>query len=103
MGTFPDAAITRYLARSASALYAFHGVILAAISLDVRRHAPLIRCLGWCNIVFGVTVLGIDLTAAMPWCWTAAEGPLVVLFGVVMLVLERRLRPWGGDGKEHVP
>ena len=42
-GEFPAAPIALYLARSVSALTAFYGGLLVALSFDVRRYLPLIH------------------------------------------------------------
>src|SRR5258708_21026258 len=60
LGAFPAAPIAEYLARSVSSLSAFYGGLLVALSLDVRRYAPLIRyqagaimTLSACGVVVG--------------------------------------------------
>ena len=42
-GEFPAAPIAEYLARSVSALSAFYGGLLVAMSFDVVRYSPLVR------------------------------------------------------------
>jgi hypothetical protein len=39
----------------------------------------------------GVLLLGIDLHAPMPLWWTLAEGPWVIVIGLVLVGLARRL------------
>jgi len=89
LGELPRDPIVDYLARSASAIYGFHGVLLLAISLDPARYVRLIRTLGVMNVMFGVVLVGIDLHAGMPMYWTLAEGPPVSAFGVALLYLTR--------------
>lgn len=93
LGAFPDTALTSYLARSLSAMYAFHGALLFILSTDVRRYRKAIVFLGWTTAALGAALLGIDLQAPMPLWWTLAEGPWVIVIGVVLATLARRLGP----------
>jgi hypothetical protein len=89
LGEFPAVPLTSYLARSVSAMYAFHGVILLALSTDVRRYRRLVEILAWATAAMGVALLGIDLWAPMPLWWTLCEGPTVILIGLVLVALVR--------------
>jgi len=91
LGEFPVAPLTHYLTRSLSAMYAFHGVILLALSTDVRRHKSVIVVVAWATAVMGVILTGVDLWAPMPIWWTLAEGPWIVLIGLVLMSLARRV------------
>jgi peptidoglycan/LPS O-acetylase OafA/YrhL len=84
---FPDQSISWYFARSLSLMYFAHGVIVFALSTDVRRYWPLIRILGLLNVVLGLILCGIDFASGMPWWWTAFEGPSVILGGCLLSVL----------------
>jgi hypothetical protein len=64
---------------------------LLLVSWDVRRHARVVAYVAIASIVFGLLLLGIDLHAGMPLRWTLGEGPPVVLIGVVILYLVRRV------------
>ena len=90
MGEFPAAPLTDYLARSVSALYGFHGVLLFIIAGDPVRYERIVLYLGVTNIVFGLMLLAIDWHARMPLLWTAFEGPPVVGLGVLVLYLRSR-------------
>jgi hypothetical protein len=90
LGELPDRPMVQYLARSASALYAFLGFVLIFVSRDVRRYLPLVRFLGWAKVIFGVVMLGLDLTVDMPMLWTLVEAPVIVGFGIALLWLARR-------------
>ena len=81
--------ITGYLTRSLSLFYAYHGGLLLFISFDVRRYLPLVQCLAGISLVFGVALLAIDAAVGMPIFWTAAEGPLIAVLGVVLFALAR--------------
>ena len=90
MGELPRTPIVGYLTRSCSALYAFHGVILGFVSFDILRFLPVIRCLLWLAVAFGVVMLGIDVAVGMPTYWIICEGPFVVVFSATLLWLAHR-------------
>ena len=87
LGEMPEDKIVHYLARSCSMLYFVHGLVLGFVSLNMRKYwdvVPLLACL---HLVMGVTILGIDLNAGMPWYWTMAEGPGIMIFACALLGL----------------
>lgn len=90
LGDYPAAPLTSYLTRSLSALYAFHGGLLLALSSDVRRFRPLLRFFAWATLVMGLVQIAIDYHAAMPTWWLLTEGPWVVLVGCLLLALTGR-------------
>ena len=92
LGEFPRSAVVDYLARSIAALYGFHGVLMFIAARDLVRFAPIVRFIGVMNITLGVMLIAIDLYAGMPWWWTLGEGPPIVAFGVVVLLLNRMER-----------
>ncbi len=87
LGELPHLPITAYLTRSLSLLYAIHGGLLIYVAIDVRRHLPVVKCLGWLAVVFGALMLAIDLAAGMPWPWVLAEGPFIAIIGCVVVRL----------------
>ncbi len=89
MGAFPESALVDYLTRSIAALYGFHGALLLLVSCNVRRYRPIVVFLAAMYLIFGVTLLFVDLHAGMPWYWTYGEWPPLILLGVVWLVLLR--------------
>jgi len=93
LGEFPASPLVDYLTRSISGMYAMHGAVLIGVAQDVRRFAPLVLLLAWANVAFGATMLGIDLHAGMPVYWTLAEGPSILIMGVLYLWLARGLQP----------
>lgn len=95
LGQLPDAPITRYLARSVSSFYAVVGSLALCLSLDVRRYRPVIRLWSWVLLIFGITILVIDLTAPMPLSWILLEGPPSILAGVLAVVTQRGIREPG--------
>ena len=93
LGDFPDAPIAGYLARSASALYALHGLMIIFMSFDVHRYWPLIRFMAGIAVVHAVVMCGIDLAVGMPAWWTAFEGPAFAATGLIVLVAQYWSRP----------
>lgn len=91
LGEFPASPLVDYLSRSIAVLYGTRGVVYLMLARDVRRFLPLIRCFGWMDVVAGLALLGIDLHAGMPALWTAVEGPSILAFGVVLLLLAARV------------
>ena len=93
MGILPDRPIVGYLARSTSAFYALFGGLFWVLSCDLLRYRLLLRYLGIATMALGVLLFGIDRVEGLPLFWRAAEGPLDVACGAVILWLN-----WGaGD------
>jgi hypothetical protein len=90
LGPLPDAAITRYLTRSLSLVYAMHGVVVLAVTRDWRRYRPFVPVLAWLHISFGCAMLVVDFAARLPWWWTASEGPSLTAYGIAVLLVYRR-------------
>jgi hypothetical protein len=89
LGEFPTAPIVQNLARSVSAFYAVFGAVCLVVAADLERYRPLVRFLGAVVALFGVVLIGIDLTAGMPMWWTVSEGGPTLVFGVLMSILAR--------------
>ena len=89
LGEFPRTPIVDYLARTISALYGFHGILVLLVSTDVVRYRPILVYLWNLNIAFGIMLVVIDLYAGLPWWWTAFEGPPIALLGVLLAFLAR--------------
>ncbi len=96
MGSLPDAAVVWYLARSASALYAFIGGLFWFISFDLRRYQPVVTYLGSAIIPLGLVLLVVDWVEGLPTFWKIWEGPFMTVVGLVVLILGRRIRPSSG-------
>ncbi len=90
LGPLPDAVITRYMARSLSLVYALHGAVTLAVTLNWDRYRPLAPVLAGLHVVFGLGMLAVDLDSGVPWWWAATEGPGIATYGAVLLVLYRR-------------
>ena len=91
LGGLPDEPIVGYLARSTSALYAMLGGLFWVISFDLRRYRRLTVYLGSVIATFGAALLVIDRVEGLPFLWWVWEGPFVMLLGITMLLLNRRL------------
>jgi hypothetical protein len=89
LGPFPRTSVFEYLTRSIAALYGFHGALLLLVSTDPVRYRAIVDYIGILNVTFGVMLIAVDLFAGMPWWWTAFEGPSIIPFGVLLLVLNR--------------
>lgn len=90
LGEFPRAPVVEYLARSISALYGFHGILLFVIAADPLRYRTIVRYLVFMNVVFGLMLIAIDLHAGLPPLWTLAEGPSLIVVGLLMGMLVPR-------------
>jgi hypothetical protein len=90
LGVFPDQEIAVYLARSTSLLYGVHGVVMFVIGRNLAKYIALAWMIGWLHIAIGLVMLLIDLSAGMPWWWTAFEGLPVALTGLVIVLLSAK-------------
>jgi len=98
LGPLPQGPIVEYLARSLSAFYVMFGMLCWLASTHVRRYATLIAFLGWGGVIFAVVVFWVDSSAGLPLHWRAAEGPIVMTFSAILLVLRRRAMRGHGPG-----
>jgi hypothetical protein len=92
MGEFPRRPVVDYLARSAAGLYGYHGILLFIVARDPQKYRTIVRYLAVMNITFGVMLMGIDLHAGLPAWWTLAEGPSLVILGILIHVLSRQTK-----------
>lgn len=92
LGPFPEGRIAEYLARTASGLYAVHGVLMLLVARDPRRYAAVITFVGVVGVVGGLGVLAIDLSLGMPWFWTLGEGPVVAVVYGGLLALQAKAK-----------
>ena len=90
MGEFPDRPVVEYLVRSVSMLYAGIGGLLLLAATDLVRYSRMIQYLAVFNIVLGGAVLGISIEARMPVMWIVGEGPLGVVYGMALLILQAK-------------
>ena len=89
LGEFPKEPIVGYLARTASMMYGFCGLLLLYLSADVIRYRHVIRFLACCGIYAGILIVGIDLIEGMPLWWTILEGPCCGLLAALVYWLAR--------------
>jgi hypothetical protein len=92
LGEFPRAPVVVYLARSAAALYGFHGALILLVSTDPVKYRAIVSFIAAMNTLFGFIVFGIDLHAGMPGYWTLGEGPPIAAFGLVLAYLNSKNR-----------
>lgn len=92
LGRFPDGVIVKYLARSVSALYAFHGGLLWLLAGDARRYAAVIAYVAVVGVAFSLFILALDARLGLPIWWMLGEGPCVLVISVVILALLARTR-----------
>jgi len=93
MGQLPDEPVVGYLARSTSAFYAIVGGLFWVVSFDLERHRRVLIYLGAATTCLGVVLFLVDWAEGLPRLWAIWEGPFVVAFGIVLLVLSRRIEP----------
>jgi hypothetical protein len=90
-GEFPAAPIAEYLARSVSALSAFYGGLLVALSFDIRRYTPLIRYQAVAMMVLSACGLVVGRWAALPLWFVGGDMVACWAYCVPMLVLAGRV------------
>ena len=88
LGEFPTAPIAGYLARSASALYGLHGMMVFYMSFRVARYWELIRFMAILALFHGLVILVIDLAEGMPNWWTIVEAPAFASTGASVLLAQ---------------
>ena len=92
LGNFPEGIIVDYLARSLSAFYAIMGILYLVLARDVRAHASVITFMAWASICFGTASIVINLQLDFPAWWTWGEGPFIIVYGGVVLWLQRKIK-----------
>ena len=90
LGEFPWQPIAIYLAKSTSLMYAVHGSVMLFVAVNFAAYRQLVPLLGIIHVALGGALLYIDLSAGMPWWWTAFEGPPVASLGVLFLWLYQK-------------
>jgi len=95
MGTLPTDPVVGYLARSLSLFYALMGGLLWTCSFDLHRHRVVLCYLGAAFVFFGLTMWAVDFAEGMPGYWKHTEGPMVIVFGSLILGLTTRMKSSG--------
>ncbi|MGF1581933.1 MAG: hypothetical protein ACFCD0_21620 [Gemmataceae bacterium] len=85
-----DTTIFSYLTRSLSMLYVAWGVVYLYIVTDVDHYLRFLLFLARLKIVLGFSLLILDVVAGMPLPWTLLEGPGIMIFSSVLVVLVRK-------------
>ena len=67
------------------------GMLYIVLARGVRVYAPVIAFVAWANILFGLVTIWIDVRVKFPLWWTLGEGPFIVLFGALILWLQRKV------------
>ena len=84
LGEFPEGPLVAYLTRSTSMMYGVHGLLMFLVGWKIQKYWDLVPVFGVLHVLIGAIVLGIDLSAPMPWYWTAAEGGPIMLAGLLI-------------------
>ena len=92
LGPLPKGAIVEYLMRSLSAFYAMYGGLLLVLSADPRKFSGAITYTALASIAFGLAMIWIDSRAGLPQSWALSEGPSSIVLGIVILILQARIR-----------
>jgi hypothetical protein len=92
MGTLPPEPIVGYLARSLSLFYALMGGLFLLCSFDLHRYRLVVCYLGAAFVFFGAVIWGVDFAEGMPGYWKTVEGPMVLIFGIVIFLLAIHLK-----------
>ncbi|MEL7499695.1 MAG: hypothetical protein AAFN77_18980 [Planctomycetota bacterium] len=92
LGELPESAITSYLARSTSLMYAVHGSVMFYVGWHLRQHLSMIPFFALLNVLIGLILIGIDLGSGMPMYWTVSEGPMVSVGGIVLFWLHSKAK-----------
>jgi hypothetical protein len=91
MGPLPANPVVGYLARSLSLFYALLGGLLWLLSFNPRRYRAVLLYLGGAFLLFGIVMWKVDFVEAMPGFWKYSEGPIVVVYGGLVLWLSSKL------------
>jgi hypothetical protein len=97
LGAFPTTPIAEYLARSVSALSAFYGGLLFALSFDVRRYRPLVCYQAAAIMVLSACGVLVGAWAGMPLWFVGGDAAACWAYGIPMLMLARRVEIRGRE------
>ena len=92
LGEMPESAITLYLARSTSIMYAVHGFVMFYTGLKIESLWPMVWLIGVIHVAIGSVLIWVDISSAMPTYWTVMEGGPIAGLGVLILFLDRKSR-----------
>lgn len=92
MGQMPDGPLIMFMIRQASYTYGMHGVLMWILASDVERFRLLITFSAISYILAAFVFFLIDYSASMPLWWTVGDAFGCLVVGVVMLLLNLRVR-----------
>ena len=92
MGQMPDGPLIMFMIRQASYTYGMHGVFMWILASDVERFRPLITFSAISYVLAAFVFFLIDQSAGMPIWWTVGDALGCLVVGVVMLLLNFRVR-----------
>jgi len=92
LGPLPKGAIVEYLMRSLSGFYAMYGGLLLVLASDPRRYSGAIAYTALASVLFGLVMIWVDSRVGLPLAWILSEGPSIILLGIVILILQARIR-----------
>ena len=87
MGEMRTSPLLMFMIRQSSYTYGMHGVGLWILASDVRRFRPLVILNGVAYLLAAPVFYLIDVSAGIPWWWTAADVLGCGLFGGALLWL----------------
>jgi hypothetical protein len=88
------------MARSLSVVSILFGALFLVLASDLERYRPLVRFLGAAFALISLVAFGVDLTAGMPWWWSAFDLTAGVVVGAWMFYLARPVHPAAGPPDE---
>ena len=71
-----------------------------ALARDIHAYASIITLAAWASICFGIGSIIINLQLNFPLWWTWGEGPFIILYGMVILWLQKRTNHWVAESNE---
>lgn len=103
MGKLPDEPIVGYLAKSTSAFYALLGGLLWTVSFHLHRNRLVLRYLGVAVTFFGVALFVVDMVEGMPLFWKISEGPINIIFGIIILWFSHHIKQMSSEKNKAEP
>ena len=64
-------------------------MLLFIVSTDLARYRSIVRYLVFMNVGLGLMLVAIDVHAGLPFWWTVAEGPSLIVMGLLIALLNR--------------
>jgi hypothetical protein len=98
LGPLTHTPVVEYMARTLTALYAFHGAVIVRLSFDVPRYRPIANFVGWLQVLLGLAAFAIDFAAGLPWFWIVGEGMGLAGGGLAIVFLSWQPK---GDGPSN--